>query len=114
MIINANKAKEYCPTCRTKVGFSSEPYKKPEGGTEPLTPRESILKKKMSEDYIFNKDLKCRDCRKKFRSKSKIRICPVCGSGNIRVRGSNGLWCECVCTLIIAPLIIFFALLGIM
>jgi len=44
-IIYANKKKVYCPTCRTKVEFSSEPHKKPDEETEPLTPRERVLKK---------------------------------------------------------------------
>jgi len=44
-IINANKKKVYCPKCRTKVKFSSEPHKKPDEETEPLTPRERVLKK---------------------------------------------------------------------
>ena len=64
-------------------------------------------------DYIFKKWLRCRDCGKRFRSKSEIRVCPMCGSGNIRKLG-GGLWCECVAILIMAPIIIFFTLIGVM
>ncbi|MFX1289307.1 MAG: hypothetical protein ACFFFY_12195, partial [Promethearchaeota archaeon] len=41
-IIYARRKKEYCPICRTKVTFSSEPYKKPKEEEEPLTPRERV------------------------------------------------------------------------
>ena len=44
-IIYANKKKVYCPTCRTKVEFSSQAHKKPDEETEPLTQRERVLKK---------------------------------------------------------------------
>ena len=44
-IVYANRKKVYCPKCRSKVQFSSEPHAKPEEETEPLTPRERVLKK---------------------------------------------------------------------
>ena len=44
-IIYVNKKKLHCPTCRSKVQLSSEPYVKPKEKGEPLTQRERILKK---------------------------------------------------------------------
>jgi hypothetical protein len=44
-IVYVKRKKEYCPTCRTKVQFSSEPHKKRDLDKEPLTAREKILKK---------------------------------------------------------------------
>ena len=67
----------------------------------------------MSEDYIFNKKLKCRDCRKRFRSRSRIRQCPECNSRNIK-KLSSGNWCECALFLITLPIVIFIAILGVM
>ena len=70
----------------------------------------------MLEDYKFKKHLKCRDCRKRFSSRSRIRWCHKCGSGNIKGRKRVGWWGECVCflwCLITLPIIIFFAFLGV-
>jgi hypothetical protein len=44
-IIYANKKKEHCPTCRSKVEFSTEPHVKPKEEEEPLTAKEKVLKK---------------------------------------------------------------------
>jgi hypothetical protein len=44
-IIYTKRKKVHCPTCRTKVEFSSEPHVKAKEDEEPLTPREKVLKK---------------------------------------------------------------------
>ena len=44
-IIYANRKKVHCPTCRTKVTFSADPYEKPKEDEEPVTAREKVLKK---------------------------------------------------------------------
>jgi len=82
---------------------------------KPITEKEirPVINNKMSEDYTFNKKLKCRDCRTRFRSKSRIRQCPVCSSYNIKKLSSNG-WCERVYCLIMLPIVVFFALIGAM
>lgn len=63
------------------------------------------------DDYIFRKKYKCRDCRKRFISKNKIRLCPECSSGNIKKAGSGDFLCECVFALIVLAIILFLALL---
>ena len=44
-IVYGNRKKNHCPTCRTKVQFTSEPQGKSEKKGKPLTQRERILKK---------------------------------------------------------------------
>lgn len=72
-IIYANKKKVHCPTCRAKVVFSSDPYVKPkEEEEEPLTPRETVLKKAGKAKEKKEKEEKEAPSEKKTR-KEKIK-----------------------------------------
>ncbi|MHA1478443.1 MAG: hypothetical protein ACTSPU_09620 [Promethearchaeota archaeon] len=66
-----------CPSCKsTKIEFT--PY---------ITRDKKPIKYKKSgssDDYISSKNFKCRDCRRRFRSKSRINQCPSCFSNNIK------------------------------
>jgi len=81
-IVYTNKKKVYCPTCRTKVEFSREPHKKPDEETEPLTPREKVLKKagKAKEKKIKTEE---EDTSKAMEEEEEIveelTFCPYCG-----------------------------------
>ncbi len=80
-IVYANRKKVHCPTCRTKVEFSSEPHKKPDEETEPLTPRERVLKKAGKEKEKKTKaeketPLEITDEEEKEKEQT---FCPYCG-----------------------------------
>jgi len=78
-IIYANRKKEYCPTCRTKLEFSSEPHKKPEEETEPLTPRERVLKKAGKAKEKKAKADKETPLKVKEDEEKDQTFCPYCG-----------------------------------
>ena len=78
-IVNANKKKIYCPTCRSKVQITSEPHAKSEEEGEPLTQRERILKKagKAKEKKIKSeKDASSETAEDDEKEQS---FCPYCG-----------------------------------
>jgi len=80
-IIYANRKKVYCPTCRTKVEFSSEPHKKPDEETEALTPRERVLKKagKAKEKKIKTEEEDSSEVVEEEEIEEKLTFCPYCG-----------------------------------
>ena len=78
-IINANKKKVFCPTCRTKVEFSSEPHKKPDEETEPLTQRERVLKKAGKAKEKKTKADKETPTEITEEEKKEQTFCPYCG-----------------------------------
>lgn len=85
-----NKKKEYCPTCRTKVQFSSEPFEKEEEEGVPLTPKEKALKKagkiaetkkkvgekKREEEEEEEETTFCEFCGEEI--KEGLKRCPYC------------------------------------
>ena len=79
-IVYANRKKVYCETCRTKVEFSSDPYKKQEKDGEPLTQRERILKKagkakekKATEEKESPSEIEEEEVEE------ELTFCPYCG-----------------------------------
>ena len=80
-IINANKKKVYCPKCRTKVEFSSEPHKKPDKETEPLTQRERVLKKagKAKEKKTKAEKETVSEITEEEEKEKEQTFCPYCG-----------------------------------
>ena len=80
-IINANKKKVYCPKCRTKVEFSREPHKKLDEETEPLTPRERVLKKAGKEKEKKTKAEKetPSEITDEEKEEKDQTFCPYCG-----------------------------------
>ena len=72
-----NRKKAYCETCRTKVEFSSEPHKKPDEETEPLTPRERVLKKAGKEKEKKTKAEK--ETPSEITEEKDQTFCPYCG-----------------------------------
>ena len=80
-IFNANKKKVYCPKCRTKVEFSREPHKKLDEETEPLTPRERVLKKAGKEKEKKTKAEKetPSEITDEEKEEKDQTFCPYCG-----------------------------------
>jgi len=78
-IIYAKKKKNHCPTCRSKVQFSSEPHAKPEEEGEPLTQRERILKKagKAKEKKIKAEEDTTSEITEE--AEKEQTFCPYCG-----------------------------------
>ncbi len=76
-IFYANRKKVYCPTCRTKVEFSREPHKKPDEETEPLTPRERVLKKAGKAKEKKTKAEK--ETPSEIKEEKDQTFCPYCG-----------------------------------
>ena len=78
--VYANRKKVYCPTCRTKVEFSSEPHKKPDEETEPLTQRERVLKKagKAKEKKTKAEKETVSEIEEEEKEKDQT-FCPYCG-----------------------------------
>ena len=78
--VYANRKKVYCPTCRTKVEFSSEPHKKPDEETEPLTQRERVLKKagKAKEKKTKAEKETVSEITEEEKEKEQT-FCPYCG-----------------------------------
>jgi len=79
--VYANRKKVYCPTCRTKVEFSSEPHKKPDEETEPLTQRERVLKKagKAKEKKTKAEKETVSEIKKEKEKEKEQTFCPYCG-----------------------------------
>jgi len=79
--VYANRKKVYCPTCRTKVEFSSEPHKKPEEDGEPLTQRERVLKKagKAKEKKTKAEKETVSEIKEEEEEKKEQTFCPYCG-----------------------------------
>jgi len=78
-IYYTNRKKVYCSTCRTKVEFSSEPHKKPDEETEPLTPRERVLKKAGKAKEKKTKVDKETPSEITDEEKKDQTFCPYCG-----------------------------------
>ena len=80
-IVYANRKKVYCPTCRIKVEFSSEPHKKPDEETEPLTPKEKVLKKagKAKEKKIKTEEEDSSKVLEEEEIEEELTFCPYCG-----------------------------------
>jgi hypothetical protein len=78
-IVYANRKRVYCPTCRSKVQFSSKPHAKPEEEKEPLTQRERVLKKagKAKEKKI--KSEKDASLEVSEEAEKEQKFCPYCG-----------------------------------
>ena len=76
-----NRKKVYCETCRTKVEFSREPYKKAEEDGEPLTQRERILKKagKEKEKKAGEEKESPSEEEEEEEEVEKLTFCPYCG-----------------------------------
>ena len=79
-IVYANRKKAYCETCRSKVEFSSEPYKKQGKDEEHLTQRERILKKagkakekKATEEKESPSEIEEEEVEE------ELTFCPYCG-----------------------------------
>jgi len=79
--VYANRKKVYCPTCRTKVEFSSEPHKKPDEETEPLTQRERVLKKagKAKEKKTKAEKETVSEITEEEEKEKEQTFCPYCG-----------------------------------
>lgn len=73
------KKKIYCPTCYTKLEFSSEPFEKPKLA-ETLTAKQKVMakveKKKKSKVPAKQKVEKKKEEKKE---EEKLLICPYCG-----------------------------------
>ncbi|MHA1197375.1 MAG: zinc ribbon domain-containing protein [Promethearchaeota archaeon] len=85
LIIRSYKPKEYCPTCLTKLKFSSEPFKEKEAKEEevPLTPKAKVLKKAGKETKAGGKG-KVRKEKTPIETeeeeeKKETIFCPYCG-----------------------------------
>ena len=81
-IVYGKRKKVHCPTCRTKVEFSREPHKKPEEETEPLTPRERVLKKagKAKEKKTkAEKETISETTEEEKEQEKELTFCPYCG-----------------------------------
>jgi hypothetical protein len=78
-IINANKKKVHCPTCRAKVVFSTEPYKKPKEEEEPLTAREKVLKKAGKAKEKKERVKREAPLEKAEEEEEDKTFCPYCG-----------------------------------
>jgi hypothetical protein len=63
----------YCPTCETKLQFSTEAFMKPVG--EPKTPKEQILAKVEDKKKSKEKPVKVEE------EEEEIIVCPYCGHG---------------------------------
>ena len=79
--VYANRKRVYCPTCRTKVEFSSEPHKKPDEETEPLTQRERVLKKagKAKEKKTKAEKETVSEITEEEEKEKEQTFCPYCG-----------------------------------
>ncbi|MFX0073904.1 MAG: hypothetical protein ACFE96_00570 [Candidatus Hermodarchaeota archaeon] len=77
-IIYAKKKKVHCPTCRTKVQFSSEPHVKAKEEEEPLTARERVLKKAGKVKEKKERVEKETPTREEEEDKDQT-FCPYCG-----------------------------------
>ena len=79
--IYANKKKIHCPTCQTKVQISSEPHAKSKEETEPLTPREKVLKKagKAKEKKIKSEEDASSEITEEEKIEKEQTFCPYCG-----------------------------------
>lgn len=77
-IIYANRKKVHCPTCRTKVVFSSEPYVKPKE-EEPLTAREKVLKKAGKAKEKKEKVERETPLEEREEEEKDQTFCPYCG-----------------------------------
>ena len=78
-----NRKKIYCPTCNSKLEFSSEPFEKEEKEEEsvPLTPKEQVLKKtgKKSEVRKRPKEYESEEIGEEEQRRSEQTFCPYCG-----------------------------------
>ena len=79
IIIYTRRKKEYCPTCRKKVTFSDEPYKKPKEDEEPLTAREKVLKKAGKAKEKKEKTEKDAALESTDEEEKEQTFCPYCG-----------------------------------
>ena len=78
--IYANKKKEHCPTCKSKVEFSTEPHVKPKEDEEPLTAKEKVLKKAGKAKEKKEKEPKKAPSKIKEGGEEKDQtFCPYCG-----------------------------------
>jgi ribosomal protein L37AE/L43A len=79
--VYANRKRVYCPTCRTKVEFSSKPHKKPDEETEPLTQRERVLKKagKAKEKKTKAEKETVSEITEEEEKEKEQTFCPYCG-----------------------------------
>ena len=98
--VYANRKRVYCPTCRTKVEFSSEPHKKPDDETEPLTPREKVLKKagKAKEKKIKTEEEDSSEVVEEEEIEEELTFCPYCGE-DIKKGISSCPYCHSVLTI---------------
>ena len=80
-IIYAKRKKNHCPTCRTRVEFSAEPYKKRGEDGEPLTQRERILKKagKEKEKKAEEEKESPLEEEEEVEEVEELTFCPYCG-----------------------------------
>ncbi|MCK4381690.1 MAG: hypothetical protein KAW66_00200 [Candidatus Lokiarchaeota archaeon] len=99
-IFYANRKKVYCPTCRTKVEFSREPHKKPDEETEPLSPREKVLKKagKVKEKKIKTEEEDSSEVVEEEEIEEELTFCPYCGE-DIKKGISSCPYCHSVLTI---------------
>jgi len=80
-IVYANRRKDHCPKCRSKVKFSSEPHAKAEKDGKPLTQRERILKKagKAKEEKIKSEEEASSEIPEEEEEEIEQTFCPYCG-----------------------------------
>jgi len=81
VIVYANRKKIHCPTCRSKVQFSSEPHAKSKKEGEPLTQRERILKKagKAKEEKTKSEEETPPEIPEEEEEEEELTFCPYCG-----------------------------------
>jgi len=81
VLVYANRKKVHCPTCRSKVQFSSKPHAKSEEETEPLTPREKVLKRagKAKEKKTKEKEDTSSEITEEEETEKDETFCPYCG-----------------------------------
>ncbi|MFX0021148.1 MAG: hypothetical protein ACFE9S_02405 [Candidatus Hermodarchaeota archaeon] len=81
----SNRPKVYCPTCFTKLEYSSKPFIKPKKKREDMTPKERVLDKAglmEEEPEVEEAPTKKTETikRKKEEDKEDIKsVCPYCG-----------------------------------
>ncbi|MHA1233104.1 MAG: zinc-ribbon domain-containing protein [Promethearchaeota archaeon] len=85
LIIRSYKPKEYCPTCLTKLKFSSEPFKEKEAKEEevPLTPKAKVMKKVGKKTKVEGKGKVKKERvpteKEEEEEKEETIFCPYCG-----------------------------------
>ncbi len=78
-----NRKKVYCPTCNSKLEFSSKPFEKEQEEDEsiPLTPKEKVLKKAGKKPAAKKKpeEEEIEEVEEVERIKPEDTFCPYCG-----------------------------------